>query len=278
MSRISVAIITYNAGDLIGQCLDSVSWTDEVIVVDGMSSDDTVVVCRRYPNTTVITAPNTPNFDVNKNIAIENCTGDWILVLDADEVVTDELARELRQAASENSHAGYFLPRRNFFLGRWLRHGGWYPDHTLRFFRRGRGRFPCLHVHERLELDGATGFLDGEILHYTYRTFREYFDKMDRYTSFEAEYIHSITIGQDGTGLHDFLRNPEKRKPYLRKLWWKYVPFKPFFRFGLIYVVRGGFLDGRHGFTLAFLSAVSDYVSIQKFRNRSEEEGEKKGV
>ncbi len=267
MSRISVAIITHNSADLIGQCLESVAWADEVIVVDGMSTDGTVDICRRYPNTRVIEAPNNPNFDVNKNIAIDHCTGDWILVLDSDEVVTEGLVRDLRRTASgDGDSAGYFLRRRNFFLGRWLSHSGWYPDHTLRFFRRGRGRFPCVHLHERLELDGTAGFLEGEILHYTYRTFREYFDKMDRYTTFEAEYIHSLTTEGNGAGLVECLRSPSRRKPCLRKLWWKYVPFKPLFRFCLIFFARKGFLDGRHGFMLAVLSAVSDYVSIEKHR------------
>lgn len=276
MGKVSIAIITHNCGDLIEQCLESVRWADEVVVVDGKSTDDTAKKCAAFPRVKFISVANNPNLDVNKNIAIENCTGDWILCLDSDEVVTPGLAGELVRIArdGENRKAGFFIPRRNLFMGRWMRASGWYPDHVLRFFRKGRGRFPCVHVHERLGLEGEAGHLEGEILHYTYRSFREYFEKMDRYTSFEARYLLHLSGEAEKTSFRDFLADRTKRKPYLRKLWWKYVPAKPLFRFLLMYVVRKGFLDGRYGLTLALLSAVSDYVSMEKYRMLKE--GEKK--
>ncbi len=268
MNGISVAIITYNSGELIGQCLESVEWADEIIVVDGGSSDDTLSICSRFPRVKVLSVPNNPNLDVNKNIAIEHCIRDWILVLDSDETVTPELADELKSIASIDADGmqGYFIPRRNFFLGRWMKASGWYPDYILRFFRRGVGKFPCAHVHERLEITGETGHLKGDILHLTYRSFKEYFDKMDSYTSFEAAYRNQLSNGGDEVSLSDFLSDGRKRKPYFRKLWWRYMPLKPCFRFFLILFFRKGFLDGRHGFMLAVLSAVSDYVSDQKYR------------
>jgi glycosyltransferase involved in cell wall biosynthesis len=251
-----------------------VRWADQIVVVDGMSTDDTARKCAAFPRVRLIPAPNDPNLDMNKNLAIDNCSGDWILCLDSDEVVSPGLAGELLRVARDgtNGKAGFYIPRRNLFLGRWMRASGWHPDHVLRFFRSGRGRFPCLHVHERLALDGEAGRLEGEMYHYTYRSFGEYFEKMDRYTTFEARYLLRLSRDAEGTGFRDLLRDAAKRKPYLRRLWWKYMPLKPLFRFFLIYIVRKGFLDGRQGFTLALLSAVSDHVSMRKFRALKEAE------
>lgn len=275
MSTISVATITHNSSELIGLCLGSVQWADEIVVVDGMSTDNTVEICNSFPTVNVIVVPNNHNLDVNKNIAIDNCRGDWVLVLDSDEVVTPELAEELRRTAESggNGKSGYFLPRRNYFLGRWMKSSGWYPDHVLRFFQRAKGRFPCDHVHERLELEGEAGYLSGDLLHYTYRDFGEYFMKMDRYTSFEARYMLRLSEELDSVTFLDFLRNKAQRKPFIRKIWWKYAPLKPFLRFLLIYFARKGFLDGRHGLMLAILSGFSDYVSLEKHRLLKEREG-----
>ena len=270
MKRISVSIITHNSDDLIVQCLESLEWADEIIVVDGESTDNTVNICKQFSKVKVLVVPNNPNLDVNKNIAIDNCASEWILVLDSDEVVTPELGEELRRIAREdtggNSDAGYWIPRRNLFLGKWMRASGWYPDHVLRYFRKGMGKFPCKHVHERLDLNGNAGYLTGDLLHYTYRSFAEYFEKMDRYTSFEAAYMSRLAHEHERFRLRGLLRGGPQRRSYLRSLWWKYIPFKPVFRILLVYFARRGFLDGRHGFMLAVLSGVSDFVSMQKYR------------
>lgn len=121
-------------------------------------------------------------------------------------------------------------------------------------------------MHERLTLNGEPGYLTGNILHYTYRNFSEYFEKMNTYTTFEARYMLEISNGKRGESIFRNLADPSTRRPFLRRIWWKYIPLKPICRFLLVFIFRKGFLDGRHGLILAVLSGVSDFISVQKYR------------
>src|SRR5438128_112968 len=147
MSKISLAIATHNEEANIASCLNSVKdWVDEMILVDGASTDKTVEIAEKA-GARVYNAPNETMFHINKQKAIDKCKSDWILQLDADEIITNELKIEILDAINSDSVNGYWIPRLNYFMGRYLKKGGQYPDYMLRLYRRGKGRLPCKSVH-----------------------------------------------------------------------------------------------------------------------------------
>jgi len=183
---LSVTIICLNEADDIRACLDSVRWADEIVVCDSGSTDGTLEICRERGARVFVDAWR--GFSAHKNLAIERATAEWILSLDADERVPPELAREIQAVVRDPQAAdGYTVARRNYFLGQWIRHGGWYPDRTVRLFRRGRGRFLPRAVHEAIQVEGTTGEFVEPLEHFTYRSLSEYLQRMDRYSSLAAE-------------------------------------------------------------------------------------------
>ena len=160
---LSVILITKNEAELVGQCLESVKWADEIIVVDSGSTDATVEICKRY--TDRITVTDWPGFGPQKNRALAMATGDWVLSIDADEEVTPGLAQEIREVLQAPLAQGYTLPRLSSYCGRFMRHSGWWPDPVLRLFQRGAGSFTPARVHERVELEGSVGALQQTLLH-----------------------------------------------------------------------------------------------------------------
>lgn len=240
---ISVVIITHNEEDNIGGCLESVKWADEIIVVDSESSDKTEEICARFGVT--FYTERWRGFAQQKNSAIEKATKGWILSLDADERITPALHDEIVTALrSDNPKEGYFIARRNFFLGQWIRHCGWYPDYTLRLFKRGRGRFGMREVHESVEFDGRVGRLTCPMEHYTYTSLKGFMERLDRYSTLAAQ---ELLKEQKRYGIHHIL-------------------FRPPFTFINMYVVRAGFLDGYYGFVLSVLYAFYTFLKYIKLR------------
>lgn len=233
MGRVSVITIVQNEEQNIGECLESVRWADERIVVDSGSVDRTVEVAQQH-GADVMTV-TWEGYGPTKNVALDHCTGDWILWLDADERVPPELAEEIRSIVDGdgNSEAGFEVGRRAYFLGRWIQHSGWYPGRVTRLFRKGKGRFNDSRVHEQLLLDGPVGSLKNDLLHFTDPNLHHYFTKFNRYTSLAAEQLHA---GGRQFSLYDLLVRPP-------------------FQFLKMYILRRGFLDGMHGFVLATVSA-----------------------
>jgi len=226
---LSVCMIAHNEEGHIGEALESAHFADEIIVADCASTDETALIARAF-GARVFPRPNLANLNVNKNLTFEQATGDYILCLDADEMVPKETAREILETIRRQPpEAGFFLPRRNHFLGQWLRHGGQYPDWQLRLFRRGKGRFPERHVHERLQIDGPIGRLRQPLDHFPYESPEECRRKLDFYTSFEARHL-----------FHSGIRPAPFRA--LQYLYW--MPAQRFLR---RYLLKGGFLDGRAG-------------------------------
>lgn len=240
--RLSVVTIALNEEHNIVECLDSVRWADELIVVDSGSSDRTVELATQYP-ARVMELP-WRGYGATKNDALRHATGDWILWLDADERVTPELAAEIRAKVNENngSYAGYSVARRAYFLGKWIRHCGWYPSRVTRLFRRDRGKFTENKVHEMLLLDGAVNHLSHDLLHFTDPNLYHYFEKFNRYTSLAAE-------DMNGAGEHFSLYD---------------VLLRPPFAFFKMFVLRRGFLDGMHGFILSAVSMAYVFVKYAK--------------
>jgi glycosyltransferase involved in cell wall biosynthesis len=223
-ATLSVALITFNEEQNLLRTLASVSWADQIVVVDSGSTDRTVKLARAA-GAHVLIQPWL-GFAAQKNFAIEHCRGDWILSLDADEGVSDELAREIRELLrSHPEDDGFLIPRRNFFLGRAMLHGGFYPDPKLRLFRRTRAAFAPRSVHETMRLDGVAGSLKGELLHFAYPTLAGYIEHMNRYSTLAAEEL--------------------PRPSFLL-----HVLVNPIATFLYNYILRLGFLDGREGLLL----------------------------
>lgn len=240
--NVSVIVITLNEEAAIGRCLASVAWADEIVVVDSGSTDRTVELARAAGARVTVTT-DWPGFGRQKNRALDLATGDWVLSLDADEWVSPALAAEIQAAVSRSdAPAGYELPRLSSFIGREMRHSGWWPDHVARLFRRGTARFSDDLVHERLLVDGAVGRLGEPLRHESFTSLDEVVEKMNRYSSASARM--RVERGKGGSvggavahGLWAFLRT---------------------------YLLRAGFLDGREGFVLAVANAEGTYYRYLK--------------
>jgi glycosyltransferase involved in cell wall biosynthesis len=238
---LSVAIITRNEETNLERTLGSVAWADEIVVLDCGSSDRTEEIARKFRARFFVEEWN--GFAAQKNSALEKCAGDWLLSLDADEALSDELAKEIWELLEgDPPFDGYALPRRNLFLGRWMRFGGFYPDLKLRLFRRGAAEFEARPVHETVHFPGKAGRLKGDMVHHAYPTLADYIAHMDRYSTLGAERVASI--GKWGRGLPAFVAN---------------VALNPAATFVYNYFFRLGFLDGREGLLLHLYHSV--YVS-----------------
>jgi glycosyltransferase involved in cell wall biosynthesis len=238
---LSVAIITHNEEANLERSLGSVAWADEIVVVDSGSTDRTTEIARSFRVRFFL--EQWKGFAGQKNSALEKCHCDWILSLDADEALSDELAKEIWKLLEEEPPLdGYALPRRNLFLNKWMRYGGFYPDPKLRLFRRGAAEFEARPVHETVHFVGQAGRLKGSLVHYAYPTLVDYIGHMDRYSSLGAETV--VAQGKAGRPLPQFLSN---------------VVLNPVATFLYNYVFRLGFLDGREGLLLHIYHSV--YVS-----------------
>lgn len=235
---LSVVIITLNEEANLARTLASVTWADEIIVLDSGSTDRTREIAESW-HAKFFVEP-WKGFAAQKNSALKKATCDWILSLDADEEVEPALAQEMQQVLASNPAAlAFWIPRRNFFLNRWMRHGGFYPDPKLRLFRRGAGTFEDRLVHEDLRLQGSTERLNNHLLHHAYPTLDSYLEHMNRYSSLGAQ---MATAGK-GRSSFSFVD----------------IVIRPRLTFFYNYVLRGGFLDGREGLLLHLYHA--NYVS-----------------
>ena len=245
--RLSVVVITKDEAERVRACLESVAWADELVVVDAESTDKTAQIAREFTDHVYVRP--WPGFAAQKNFGLEQATGDWTLSVDADEEVSRELREEIEAvlAASGAACAGYRIPRRNLFWGRFIRHGGLYPDWQLRLFRRGRGRFVDRAVHESVEVEGEVGRLRAALVHRSYRDVADFLARADRYSTLAAE--EWLGSGRPAR-LSDLLLRPAGR-------------------FLSMYVVRAGFLDGWRGFLLAALYAYYVFIRSAKVWERA---------
>lgn len=251
--KISVALAVFNEEDNLRQCLTSVTdLADEIVIVDGGSTDNTVDIAKNF-NAKIIKTKNLQNFHVNKNKAIDACSGEWILQLDADEVVTQELAEEIKKVVLENSkNNGYWIPRKNLFLGRFLKKGGQYPDYTLRLYRNGLGRLPGKDVHEQAVIEGKVGYMKSNLLHLGDKNFSIYIDRFNRYTDLLAKQLSESKVSINLISLTD------------------YIFIKPFFWFIKSYIRHRGYVDGIPGFVFALFSSLRFPVAYFKLWGKSE--------
>jgi glycosyltransferase involved in cell wall biosynthesis len=239
---LSVVVITRNEEAVVRRCLQSISWADEIVVVDSGSSDRTAAICREL-GAKVHETEDWPGFGPQKNRAVALATGNWILSLDADEWVTPELRAAVERAiAAPDDAAAFMMPRRSSFCGRFMRHSGWWPDYVVRLFRRGAARFSDDLVHERVIVEGATGKLAAPIMHEAARDLHQMIDKTNSYSTASALMRH-------GKGERSSLA-----AAILHGSW----------AFIRTYILRLGFLDGREGFLLAVINAENSYYRYAK--------------
>jgi len=244
VTEISAILITKNEEDNVRDCLASLVFADEIVVVDSGSTDKTEEICRSDPRVRWF-AEEWKGYGPQKNSALDKASAPWVFSIDADERVTEGLAREIAGMDLPSSPVeGYRVPRKSYFGKRWVRHGGWYPDHTIRLWRKNSGRFADRSVHEVVRLSGSVGTLRGDLLHYTYRDTADFLERMERYAALGAQ---------------------ELRKEGKRAAVFDLV-FRPPFTFLKMYLLRRGFLDGALGFRLALLYARYTFAKYSKLR------------
>jgi glycosyltransferase involved in cell wall biosynthesis len=237
--KLSVIVITKNEALNIAQCLESVKWADEIIVLDSGSTDETVSICRQF--TPHVFETDWQGFGVQKQRALEKATGDWVLSIDADEIISPELHAEIEQAMLQDFDA-FLLPRLSSYCGKFIKHGGWYPDYILRLFRRELGHFTDDVIHERVIVEGKIGKLTTPILHESYRDLSEVLEKVNSYSSLNAQKLFEKSA------------KSSLSKAIFRALW----------KFIQTYFIKAAFLDGQYGLMLAISSAESVYYKYLK--------------
>lgn len=240
MAKLSVIIITHNEEKNLRRCLESVKFADEIIINDSGSCDKTLDIAREFGCLTITTT--FAGFGTAKQLALDRATGGWVLSIDADEEVDEQLRGAIIEAIESGGYDGWKLNRKSQFLGRWITHSGWYPDYILRLFKRDKARFTPSQVHEKVEIDGQVGTLSGQLLHYTDPDVSHYLMKLDRYTALSAKMLH------------------ESGKPFH----WYYLIVKPVAIWVKMYILKRGFLDGLPGFILASLSSFHVYCKYAK--------------
>lgn len=244
MEKLSVTIITYNEEKNIRDCLNSVKWADEIVVVDSFSTDKTIEICREY--TDRVYQNKWPGFVEQKNFALTKASHSWVLSIDADERISDELREEIKGLLSNSlKYDGYYIPRKTFYVKKWILHCGWYPDYKIRLFKKDKGRWEGTEgtaIHESVKVDGKTAYLKGDILHYSFLSISSHLKTINSFTSISA------------------MENFKKGK----KAGILSILFRPPFNFFKMYILKRGFLDGLPGLIVSVLSSCHVFIKYAK--------------
>lgn len=244
MINLSVAILTKNEEKNIQRCLDSVAgWANEIIIVDDESTDNTIDIASRYTDRIIIRKMDVEGR--HRNFAYAQAKNLWVLSLDADEVVSEELKAEIKgELAKQNPFNGFTIPRRNFIGDYWVRYGGWYPSPQLKLFRKDKFRYEEVGVHPRAFMDDPCGHLKSDIIHYSYKNIEDFLNKLNNQTTREAQkwFLQGkpMTLG--------------------RFVWRTYD------RFMRTYFGRKGYKDGFIGFVVAYFAGLYQFLSYLKYR------------
>ena len=242
-NKVSAVISAYNEEKNIKDCLQSLSWADEIIVIDNSSTDKTALIAKKYTSK-VYSQPNNKMLNVNKNYGFSKAKNSWILNLDADERVSPELKKEIEALFKKEIYfSGFEMPRKNIIFGKWIRHGIWWPDYQVRLFKKEKGKFDCRHVHEKLNLKGKLGKLKNPLIHYNYQTIDQYIYKFTHiYTDSEVE---------------NFLESGKKI------YWWDAIRM-PVDDFLANFLARSLYKEGLHGLVLSILQSFYTFVVFCK--------------
>lgn len=240
MIPVSVVVVTKNEEQNIGKALESARDASEIIVIDSFSADRTYDICKRY--TDRVFQKEWQGYAKQKQAAVDLAANNWVLILDADERITPELKIEITEAIRENRADGFFIPRKNFFLGKWIRHSGWWPDYTLRLFKKNAGHVEERAVHEKVVINGNTAFLKNPFEHFTYSSLSEFIKKTDNYSSLAAQELSRSGIAALMFGML----------------------ISPIATFLKMFFLRLGFLDGVYGLILASLYSYYTFLKYAK--------------
>jgi glycosyltransferase involved in cell wall biosynthesis len=269
---VSVLIPAKNEEINLPACLESVNRADEVFVVDSQSSDRSTEIAATY-GANVVQFYFNGRWPKKKNWSLENLPfrNEWVLIVDCDERIPPELWDEIADVIRNPSYDGYYLNRKVFFLGQWIRYGGKYPDWNLRLFKHKQGRYENLNteeirntgdneVHEHVILKGSVSYLKNDMLHVDYRDIYHWLERHNRYSNWEARVYYNLLAGKDDSGTigANLFGDAVQRKRFLKKLWVR-LPFKPLLRFILFYIIRLGFLDGKAGYIYGRLLSQYEY-------------------
>ncbi len=264
-------------------CLQSLQRAAEIFVVDSQSSDRTAEIAKNY-GANVVQFNFNGHWPKKKNWSLDNLPfhNEWVLIVDCDERIPDELWTEIAAVIENPDYDGYYLNRRVFFLGQWIRHGGKYPDWNLRLFKHKKGRYENLctedipntgdnEVHEHVILPGKVGYLKNDMLHEDFRDLYHWLARHNRYSNWEARVYLNLLTGKDDSGTigASLFGDAVQRKRFLKKVWVR-LPFKPLLRFILFYIIQRGFLDGNAGYIYARLLSQYEYqIGVKLFELRS---------
>ena len=255
MEKLSVTIITYNEEKNIRDCLNSVKWADEIVVVDSFSTDKTIEICKEY--TDRFYQNKWPGFVEQKNLSLNKASHNWVLSIDADERISDELGEEIKKLLTTplsppsqggdkgEVFDGYHIPRKTFYVKKWILHCGWYPDYKIRLFKKDKGRWEGTGgtaIHESVKVDGKTGYLKGDILHYSFLSISSHLKTINSFTSISA--MENLKKGKKAGILSILLR--------------------PSFNFFKMYILKRGFLDGLPGLIVSILSSYHVFIKYTK--------------
>lgn len=280
---VSVLIPAKNEEANLPACLDSLQRADEIFIVDSQSTDRSIEIAKNY-GVNLVQFHFNGRWPKKKNWSLDNLPfrNDWVLIVDCDERIPNELWDEIAQVIKQQEYIGYYLNRRVFFLGKWIRYGGKYPDWNLRLFKHKLGRYENLNtedvpntgdneVHEHVVMQGKVGYLKNDMLHEDFRDIYHWLERHNRYSNWEARVYYNLITGQDESATigANLFGEAVQRKRFLKKVWVR-LPFKPLLRFILFYIIRLGFLDGRAGYIYGRLLSQYEYqigVKLYELRN-----------
>jgi len=270
--NVSFLIPTLNEEKNIRCALDSVNWTAEVFIIDSFSQDKTLEIAQEYPNVKVY-QHKFENYAAQKNWALDNLPflKEWIFILDADERITPELKEEIIKITNDKNikENGFYVNRRFIFLGRWIKHCGWYPSWNSRLFRKGKAHYEERAVNEHMIIEGEVGYLKNDMLHENHKGIFDWLEKHNRYSSLEAKEIYGVLHNKKETGLKSsFSGNSVERKRAFRERIMPKLPIFliPLLRFSQMYFLRLGILDGYAGFVFCILQAIQEFHTSIKLK------------
>lgn len=238
MIPVSTVIVTKDEEFNIQDALESIKDFSEIIVIDSFSTDHTVDICKNY--TDKVFQKEWEGYAKQKQKGIDKASMPWVMILDADERITPELRAEISSSIENKDHNGFYIPRKNFFLGKWIKHGGWWPDYTLRLFKKDNAFMQKREVHEKLIVRGSLGYMKNPMEHYTARSISEFISKLENYSTLSAKEM----------GQKDLMPNIFS------------FTLRPLFTFLNMFIFRRGFLDGKYGLILSLLYS---YYTFSKY-------------
>jgi glycosyltransferase involved in cell wall biosynthesis len=269
---VSVLIPTKNEQANLAACLTSLQPADEIFLVDSQSTDKSIEIAESY-GAKVVQFKFNGSWPKKKNWSLQNLpfSNEWVLIVDCDERITPQSWAEIAEVIQNEECNGYYINRRVFFLGQWIRHGGKYPDWNLRLFKHQKGRYENLstedisntgdnEVHEHVILQGKVGYLKHDMLHEDFRDLYHWLERHNRYSNWEARVYLNLLTGKDKSGTigANLFGDAVQRKRFFKTVWVR-LPFKPLLRFILFYIIQSGFLDGKAGYIYGRLLSQYEY-------------------